>query len=257
MTRTAHEPTVCHDTAQGTVKPLGGKAYGSIGHFQCSRTGPGDWHIHFGQEAICTERPRSGDRVIVQEKLDGSCMAVARVNGAVFPLTRSGWPPEATTFEHLRDFSPWVSDREKIFRELLPNDGDRVCGEWLTMAHGTRYDCNHPGFAEFIPFDIFRGKARVLFDEFSERVTAVGLTHPHVLHDGESGFSVSEAERALGEHGFHGAIDPCEGAVWRVEREGRVDFLAKWVRSDKIDGKYFSQLTGMPPVWNLPKSVRP
>jgi hypothetical protein len=29
--------------------------------------------------------------------------------------------------------------------------------------------------------------------------------------------------------------------VYRVEREGKVDFLAKWVRGDKEDGKYMSQ----------------
>ena len=34
--------------------------------------------------------------------------------------------------------------------------------------------------------------------------------------------------------------------MWRVEREGKVDFLAKFVRQGKIDGKY---LNG-DDVWN-------
>ena len=46
---------------------------------------------------------------------------------------------------------------------------------------------------------------------------------------------------------LHG--EEVEGAVWRVEREGRVDFLAKYVRPDKIDGKYFPQISGQAEIW--------
>lgn len=57
---------------------------------------------------------------------------------------------------------------------------------------------------------------------------------------------------ALGPLGRHGATEAVEGAVWRVEREERVDFLTKWVRPDKIDGKYLTgtanSLVGEP-VW--------
>jgi len=54
----------------------------------------------------------------------------------------------------------------------------------------------------------------------------------------------------LGEYGHHGALDPVEGAVWRVERNGKVDFLAKYVRPNKQDGKYFESVTGGATVWN-------
>jgi hypothetical protein len=42
---------------------------------------------------------------------------------------------------------------------------------------------------------------------------------------------------------------PCneiEGVVYRVERKGVVDFLAKYVRPDKVDGKYLSG----DPIWH-------
>ena len=39
------------------------------------------------------------------------------------------------------------------------------------------------------------------------------------------------------------ALDPVEGAVWRCERQGAVDFLGKYVRPDKIDGKYLPELS--------------
>ncbi len=62
-------------------------------------------------------------------------------------------------------------------------------------------------------------------------------------------------------YGFHGALDPVEGAVWRVERNElirpggqecrwHVDFLVKYVRPDKIDGSYLSEISGLPPVYN-------
>jgi hypothetical protein len=48
----------------------------------------------------------------------------------------------------------------------------------------------------------------------------------------------------------HGAIDQVEGAVWRVERKGIVDFLVKYVRHDKEDGKYFPEKNNGIITWN-------
>jgi len=56
----------------------------------------------------------------------------------------------------------------------------------------------------------------------------------------------------LGTYGFHGALDPVEGAVWRVERKGVIDFLVKYVRPDKIDGDFLPEISGKEPVWNWP-----
>lgn len=234
------------------IKPLGGKAYGSIGHLPQSRLGPGDWSIHEGQARICLEKPRNGDRVICTEKIDGSCMAVANIDGAIVPLTRSGYRAGAGTYEHLRVFEKYVSNNWSVFMEVL-RPGERIVGEWTAMAAGTRYDRLHPRFSPFIAFDIFRGKDRVLRDEF-ERVTwAAGMETASILYDGPLGFSIEQALAELGPNGKHGAIDPVEGAVWRVEREGRVDFLAKFVRHDKQDGVFFPNLSGRPAVWNCPE----
>lgn len=43
----------------------------------------------------------------------------------------------------------------------------------------------------------------------------------------------------------HGAIEKPEGAVWRIERDGKVDFLVKFVRPNKVDGLYMEQ-----EIWN-------
>lgn len=229
-------------------KPLGGKAYGSIGHLPQSRTGPGDWHVHEGQARICLEKPRKGDRIIVSEKLDGACMSVAKLNGEIVPLTRAGFRAEDGSYEHLRAFAPYVYGRECLFDGLL-SEGERICGEWIAMAHGTRYDAKHEAFAPFIPFDIFREGKRILRDEFLARCVGRLITAATV-YDGSGGCSVETALALLGERGLHGGIDPVEGAVWRVEREGRVDFLAKFVRADKIDGKYLPNISGEAAIWN-------
>ena len=49
----------------------------------------------------------------------------------------------------------------------------------------------------------------------------------------------------------HGALDEVEGAIWRVERKEKVDFLTKFVRHDKEDGKYFPEVTGKGEIWNI------
>jgi hypothetical protein len=41
-----------------------------------------------------------------------------------------------------------------------------------------------------------------------------------------------------------------EGAVWRVERKGKVDFLGKYVRPEKVDGCYLPEISGEEAVWN-------
>lgn len=234
-------------------KPLGGKAYGSIGHLPQSRLGPGDWSVHAGQARICLEKPRKGDRVIVSEKLDGACMSVANIDSEIVALSRAGYRAADALYEHLKAFDPYVEAQRATFETLL-RPGERICGEWLAMAHGTIYDASREGFAPFIAFDLFRDGKRVLRDEFTERTRNL-LTTAATVYDGAGGCSIDEALAFLGEHGFHGSTEPVEGAVWRVEREGRVDFLAKYVRSDKVDGKYLPNISGQPAVWNAPYFV--
>ena len=233
------------------VKPLNGKAYGSIGHLPASRLGPGDWSMHEGQARICCEKPRKGDRVIVSEKLDGACMSVANINGEIVPLSRAGYKAEDALYEHLKYFAPYVDNRQHKFSTLLSPE-ERICGEWLAMAHGTLYDASHPNFSPFIAFDIFRNGKRILRDEFLERCVDYEIKTAHVIHDGDTGLSVDRALELLGGFGFHGATETIEGAVWRVERDGAVDFLAKYVRGDKVDGKYLvntSTSVVSEPIW--------
>lgn len=230
-------------------KPLGHKSYGSIGHLPGSRRGPGDHGINDGQARILTVRPRDKhDRIIVQEKLDGSNVAVANISGILHAIGRAGHLAISSPYEQHRMFANWVLANLDLFNFLEP--GERLCGEWLAEAHGTRYELKHD---PFVPFDIMRnGHERATFAELHRRASD-RFTLPDLLSDGPP-ITVADALDRL-RPSTHGALDPIEGIVYRCERANtnKVDFLAKWVRPDKVDGKYIPGLNGNPegePVWN-------
>jgi hypothetical protein len=59
----------------------------------------------------------------------------------------------------------------------------------------------------------------------------------------------------LGEHGFHGAVDRVEGAMWRVERGDELVLRAKYVRPKKVDGALLPENSGKAAVWNWREST--
>lgn len=227
-------------------KPLGKPAYGSIPHLPASRRGPGDCGISPGQAKIATLKPRDRhDRIIVQEKLDGTCVAAAKINGNIVPLIRAGYDAWHSHYEQHRMFAQWCANRQADFDALL-TEGERACGEWLAQAHGTRY--NLAGREPFVLFDIMRGTERTPHDVI-ERLVGYTFARPPLLHDGGP-LSIEKALESVLPFGLYGADDEVEGCVWRVERKGVVDFLCKYVRPDKVDGIYLPTISGGDPVWN-------
>ncbi len=238
-------------------KPLGTKNYGHIPHLPGSRMGIGDYKCNEGQNRIATEKVRDKhDRIIVQEKLDGSNVGVARIDGEIYPLTRAGYLADTSPFELHWFFSRWVEQHKVRFLNVL-EDGERLCGEWLALAHGTKYNLPHE---PFVAFDLMRGQERATLADLSDRIQNYGFVQPRILHIGNP-FTIEQALEAIQVSG-HGAIDPVEGAIWRVERNvlinpgksseraWKVDFLVKFVRPEKLDGIYLPELSGKEPVWN-------
>lgn len=224
-------------------KPLGTKAYGHIPHLPSSRTGPGDHHCSSGQANIATVKVRDKhDRVIVQEKLDGTCVSAVLLNDKLIPLTRSGYEAWSSSYEQHHLWGDWVVLNEERFRSVLC-EGERLVGEWLAQAHGTRYELFHE---PFVAFDIMTKSKRDVYEEFNGKLSWGEFVKPHIIHQGSS-FGIDDAMKALGDRGFHGSLDKPEGAVWRVERFDHhhkmwnVDFLCKYVRHDKIDGAYLPE----------------
>lgn len=228
------------------MKPLGMRAYGSIGHLPGSRTGATDRHIHPGQARICCEQPRDKyDRIIVQEKLDGSCMAVAKVKGKILALGRAGYLAGTSPFEQHHKFAEWVGN-ERTFWSALLKDGERLVGEWLYQAHGTKY-YGLEGNPWYV-FDLIVGHTRLPYEAFLDHFWR--LPRPQCFSDGAP-CSIDKAMGLLGKYGYLHA-ESVEGAVWRVERKGKVDFLAKFVRSGKKDGQYLPGISGNQPLYNVP-----
>lgn len=235
-------------------KPLGYRAYGSIAHLPESRVGVGDHHLSEGQARIATEKVRDKyDLVIVQEKLDGSNVAVAKLEGKLIVLTRSGHDASTSPYFQHYFWTKWVEKRATMFDALLQN-GERICGEWLIQAHGTRYDLTHK--SPFIAFDLFIDKdTRLPYHAFQARLAAFEIQTICSLFCGNEGVSIEKALDAVTKSQY-GAIDAVEGAIWRIERKGEVDFLCKFVRHDKQDGYYLPQHNGLGrEIWNLPPEL--
>jgi hypothetical protein len=236
------------------MKPLGYRAYGSIAHLPNSRIGVGDHHCHEGQARIATEKVRDRhDIVIVQEKLDGSNVAVAKFNGLLIPLTRSGHDAASSPYAQHLHWASWVAKRHTLFDALL-REGERICGEWLLQAHGTRYDLTNQ--SPFVAFDLFLDKdTRLPYEAFLHRSHNFELSTIRALFYGNEAINVEKALEAVNQS-HYGAIDEVEGAIWRVERKGEVDFLAKFVRHDKQDGYFLPHHNGLErEIWNLPPAL--
>lgn len=243
---TAPEPRRIGAVAPKPIKPLGRKAYGSIPHLPGSRLGPGDHHCHVGQDAICQTKARDRhDRVIVTEKLDGGNVCIAKVDGVIHALGRAGYPAITSPFEQHHHFDTWVKRTLGVWSAML-EEGEALHGEWLAQAHGTIYKLEHD---PFVAFDLTNAGQRVPHDDLVERCNRFAVRTPYVLSDGPP-ITLTEALERLGDFGHHGATDPVEGVVYRVERRGQFDFLAKFVRPDKQDGKYLPEITGTGPRWH-------
>jgi hypothetical protein len=243
-------------------KPFARKMYGSIPHLPGSKYGDkGDHGCPPGEAKLFTQHCKDGDKIIVTEKLDGSSVAVAKKDGQIIALNRAGYPCISSPYLQHRYFSMWVDERRDEFNDLL-QDNEWICGEWLAQAHGTIYELR-PFRGPFVAFDMFRLKEdgngeRLLYHEFTDRVYNAGfIPYAPILWYDYDACSIENALKALGPNGHYGALEEAEGAVWRIERNGKCHALAKYVRHEKIPGKYLDGVTGKEPIWNwLPKGVR-
>ena len=224
-------------------KPLGRKAYGSIGHIHGSRPRKGDHTVAEGQTAMCIDKLRDRhDRLYVQEKLDGSCTSVAKLDdGRVVALSRAGYLAATSPYLQHHIFSEWVHDRQALFADLL-DPGERIVGEWMAQAHGTLYYLPH---GPFVPFDIMVGAERFCYDEFDDRIRD-HLPRPHLY--ATEPMPISKIEKLESQHGA--MLKQAEGVIFRAERHEEVLFLAKYVRPDKVDGAYLPEVSGKGAVWN-------
>lgn len=180
----------------------------------------------------------------MQEKLDGSCVAAARIGDDIVALGRAGDLAAESRNAGRRLWAAWVDEHQGRFRALL-QPGERLVGEWLALAHSTHYSLVHE---PFVAFDLMHEGDRLTSLALGRRLRQTGFCPPHEVHRGDA-LTVSTALMMLGDGG-HGAMEPPEGLVYRLESEGAVALIAKHVRPGKVDGSLLEENTGKPPVWN-------
>lgn len=215
-----------------------------IGHLPGSRTGPTDRHVGLERARAFTESARAGMSVVVEEKLDGSCVVVVREGSTIVAYGRDGKPAALSRNLGRRLFARWAGENASRFLALL-DPGERACGEWLALAHGTRYVLPHE---PFVLFDLVRDGAGTSRAMLAERAKSAGFTVPCIVHTGEA-ISVESALRKLGERGRHGA-DEAEGVVYREDQGDVCKAVAKIVKLSKVDGRYLADHTGGEHVFN-------
>lgn len=214
------------------MKPMNKKSYGSIPHLLGSKMGVGDKRIHPGQHDIICKKCRKGDLIIAQEKVDGSCCAIYKdFDGKIHSLTRSGYTADSSPYKQHHIFAKWVRENEIRFYNLL-GMGERLVGEWIIKTHGTKINVIHE---PFVVFDLMIGDTRSTMHDFLNRI-GNQFVIPGMIKIGT--MTEKEILQVLNhEKSLHGQ-EKIEGIVFRVEREGRVDFLAKYVRHGYEAGKY-------------------
>lgn len=238
-------------------KPLGHKAYGSIPHLPGSKKlERDDKGLNPGQTRLLTEEAEPNATVVVTEKLDGTCVSIANIDGEIVPLIRAGYRADTSRWKQHHLFAKWAMRRWEWWNRIL-KEGERLCGEWLAQAHAVKYNIlnKHPKLP-FRTYDLMRGHERTthkeIFERFSIHSDIRGCLWTPVLHVGDA-ISIDDAMSKLGKHGHAGAIDKAEGVVYRYERDGRVLFTAKYVRRDFEAGRYLPGI-GRPkdaePIWN-------
>ncbi len=222
-------------------KPLNFKNYGSIPHLSTSKLGSGDHFIEQGQERILTEKVRDkNDTVIVTEKYDGSNVGVAKKDGKIIALTRSGYLANTSPYKQHHWFAKWVDMHKHYFNYFLQN-GERIVGELLVKTHSIQYVID--SITPIVFFDWFDSNNKRKPFYFLE---GTNLPLPRVLHKGTSidTGTVSILLRRNRDKRFI-SLYP-EGAVYRVEREFKCDFLAKWVNHDFVAGVHLDDNS----MWN-------
>ncbi len=220
------------------------KLYPSIPHLPSSRAG-GDRVISAEKARRFLETSRVRDVVIVEEKLDGSCVLVVRDGGDIVAFGREGGLAEKSLNEARRMFAAWVKQNEKRFAKIL-EPGEALAGEWMALVHGIPYDLPHE---PFVVFDLMIERhTRAPRSALRERAKRAGLAMPGLVHEG-SAISIADAQTLLG-RGSSGAREAPEGLVYRIENKGAFVDIAKWVRADKVDGARLPEKTGEPALFN-------
>jgi len=244
--------------------------YASIPHLPGSSAPKGDESLSRDDAHQLTQKTQHGNSVYVDVKVDGACCVVARDGDSIQAYTRSGNSASASPHPQHKMFAAWVRRESARFKTLLTS-GERVVGDWVAMAHGTKYHVKDIGEIGKLPLPCRESSPYVVFDIFDnqgQRLPRPDLwsrcselvQHVRCIHVGDPA-TIPYIESKIRElswdfnptqniPGISGELDPIEGAVWRLEECGRVTMLGKWVKPGFVAGFYLPDISGLPSIWN-------
>jgi RNA ligase len=204
--------------------------YPRIPHLVPGRGSRDDLLLSQGKLAALLEKP-----LVVEEKLDGACVAIWWNRGRVDCALRSGTGglDRAGQLGRLR---PWLLERSDTLRPLL-EAGDTLHAEWMLLTHTVRY-VRLP--AALVGLDLsVPGQGFRLPEDRDRRLQDVDLMSPPVLFRGVLP-GLEGLEQLLGTSQF--GDEPMEGLVART-LDGSEPRLAKLVRPgfDRISDESWKQ----------------
>ncbi|MEM6398414.1 MAG: RNA ligase family protein [Bacteroidota bacterium] len=236
------------------AKIIDGKNYGSIPHLPGSKKDQHDKYLHDGQVRILENGGRDKhDKIYLSVKLDGTNVGVLKKGGELVALQRKGYACIDSPYQQHQAFATWVKEpRNTIRLNRLLDEGERLVGEWLWQASGIQYTFAHANIDPFVAFDQFKADGeRYQWEELLLNCQMAGIQVP--VNVKLNSFSVDkDADDSLDR--FRSWCNPFipfpagtrhEGVVVRLERKSKLDFMAKWVRSDFVPGRFLPGI-GLP-----------
>ena len=192
--------------------------------------------------------------MLVFEKYDGSNVGIVKLSGAIHAVVRAGYSADSSRHQQHHRFAQWVRANAGILSQML-KDGERFAGEWLAQVHSIKYDLE--GRSPLVLFDKFTAQnKRALFSDWMHDAEQL-LAAPRLIHIGhpiKPGYLLERLSAPFRVPRSTSAAP--EGMVYRVERGGQVDFLAKWVRPDFEPGVYCIGKSEDELMWNTPNWQR-
>lgn len=180
------------------------------------------------------------DKIYVQEKVDGSNLGIAVVDGHPVMRNRDKFlsKGERKTGASRQQFKPswnWFYENKAKFEQL---EGYSIYGEWLLAVHGIHYNQLHDWF---YVYDILDQRKCLFLDtlEASRLAQSVGLQFMQPLYTGKITDYNTLTDLANGETQLAPGHKR-EGVVVKVSDGKYITHLFKMVRKDYIQGQFWN-----------------
>jgi hypothetical protein len=185
------------------------------------------------------------DNVFAEEKIDGSSVGIAVVDGQPVVRNRNhilnkAFAARTPAKMQFASIWNWYYKNQQKFLDLMDSAGPvTVYGEWMWALHGLEYD-NLPDY--FIPYDLFDHEKRVFLatDYTRAKLLQAGFATVPLLHQGRVE-SYEQLEALANAPSPFTTLAPREGIYLKVTDGGQIVQRFKMVRQGFIQGEHWSK----------------